>query len=748
MKHVLVWLATSAFSFGMSAQITVSNTQTPNQLVQNVLMGSGVTASNVMYNSSATNANVAQENVTFFDATGTIFPITSGVLLTTGKGIGAVGPNNSQSKTNSGTPTVTSDPHLSAIASGSVTNGAVLEFDFVPAGDSVSFRYIFGSEEYPEYSPSTYNDAFGFFIWGPGISGPYALAGYPAGGKNLALIPGTSTPVTINNVGDANNTQYYVYNEAIPPGSPPSTLTYGTAIQYDGTTVVLTALSGVQCGQTYHIKLAIGNVSDQGFDSGVFLEASSFSSDAIQIAVATVSGDSAVYEGCSGASIIFSRPADQVDSSLTVTYDLTGTANNGTDFNTLTSPITFNVGEDTVILTVSPIDDGANEGPEVLTITAYSVNQCGDTVVTSGEIWILDEPILDIIEQDTILQCKDDSVLVSAIPVGGIGTVSLSWSNGATGSPVYVSGSLNGDINYLVTMTDQCNNTFTDTLTVSVLQTLAIDTLIAGPSTCEPNGWVSATVSGATGVPLYTWNGPGADNPNEIDATVWQNLSSGWYYFTVQDNNCTENDSVFVDLLNPPDAQLTITPDNGCGPLQVTMTNSSQNADRYFWDFGNGQDLEINSTASQTQSYLTSSIIQLVAYQGSLCSDTAYATVFVGTCGCKDPNALNYNPLATFDNGNCNYPDPTVVAPNVFTPNGDGSNDLFFLNVTNAKSVELVILNRWGNVMFEMEGLNPAWNGKTESGIPVSSGVYFYKYVVKGYTDQELEGHGFIELIR
>lgn len=719
-------------------QIIVTNAQTPDQLVQNVLMGVGVTASNVTYNTSAASASVPQQNVSFFDATGTTFPITSGVLLTTGEGQGAVGPNNSGSQTDGGTPSVSSDPHLNAIASGDVENGAVLEFDFVPSGDTISFRYVFGSEEYPEFSPSSFNDAFGFFLWGPGISGPYALGGYPAGGANLALIPGTTTPVTINNIlpSDTN----YVNNA--------NGAAYGNAIQYDGTTKLFTAITGVQCGQTYHIKLAICNVGDQSWDSGVFLEASSFSSDAVQIAVATVSGDTAIYEGCSSANIIFTRPAGQVGTPLTVTYDIEGTAINGTDYNTLTSPITFNVGEDTVILSVSPIDDGVSEGPELITITAYSLNECGDTVVTSGDIWILDEPILSILEQDTIIQCKDDSVLVTAIPSGGVGNITLTWNNGEIGSPVYVSGDLFGSIDYYVTMTDQCNNTYTDTLTVEIAQTLKIDTLLSGPSTCEPTGYVSALTSGNTGVPLNMWTGPGPNNSNFIDATVWENLSSGWYYFTIQDNSCIENDSVFVDILNPPNAQLSVSPDNGCGPLQVTMTNTSENADSYYWDFGNGQTLDINSTDTQSQTYETSVTVMLVAKQGTQCADTTYASVYVGSCGCTDPNALNYNPLATIDNGDCQYPIPTVEAPNVFSPNGDNSNDLFFLNTTNATSIELVILNRWGNVVFESTGLNPAWNGKTGNGVLCDEGVYFYKYLVKGFNDQELEGHGFVQLFR
>ena len=141
--------------------------------------------------------------------------INNGLILTTGNASAAVGPNSGSSFTsnNPATSLVTSDPHLNDIAAGNVTNGVVLEFDFIPSGDTLVFNYMFGSDEYPEFSPSSFNDAFGLFLWGPGITGPFTLAGYPNGGANIATIPG-GIPVTINNVGDVSNTQYYVFNEA------------------------------------------------------------------------------------------------------------------------------------------------------------------------------------------------------------------------------------------------------------------------------------------------------------------------------------------------------------------------------------------------------------------------------------------------------------------------------------------------------------------------------------------------------
>ncbi|MFN5909905.1 MAG: choice-of-anchor L domain-containing protein, partial [Bacteroidota bacterium] len=712
-----------------------------------VLMGFGVTASNITINGNPALANAVQTNVSYFNAAGTTFPINSGVLLTTGVGTVAAGPNNGGGVSLPGTPSVSTDPHLNDIAAGSVTNGVVLEFDFVPAGDTISFKYIFGSEEYPEFSPSTFNDAFGFFLWGPGISGPYALGGFPAGGANLAVIPGTSTPVTINNVGDANNTQYYVFNDN---GS-----TYGTAIQYDGTTVLLTANASVQCGETYHIKLAICNVGDQGWDSGVFLEANSFSSEAVQIAVATVSGDTTVYEGCSDANFLFIRPETQLADTMIINYTVEGTATEGLDFNLLQNPITFLPGVDTVILNLTPTLDGIPDNAEYVTLTATTISECGDTIVSQGTLYIMDSIPFNITETDPLVLCADDSVLVTASATALFGPCTITWPDGSTGGSAYlpsVQGALTGSVDYVITATNTCGYSATDTVTITLNQTLAVDTLLSFPADCTPIGAVSAVITGATGVPNYNWTGPGPNSPNSWDASVWQNLSSGWYYFEVTDDVCEANDSVFVDILPPPVAQFQANPNDGCSPLQVLLTNNSQNASTFEWDFGNGNQVTLNNLNPQTQTYTENSIIRLIAIEGN-CADTAYVPVTISICGCTNPLAVNYNPLANYDDGSCLFPAPTVYVPNVFTPNNDNSNDLFFLTTTNTTRIELTILNRWGNVVYENSGPNPAWDGKVESGAFAEDGVYFVKYRVEGLpgTDgsvQFLEGHGFLHLVR
>lgn len=734
-----------------SQSIVVNTAQTPSQLVNNVLLGFGVTASNITINGSPLNANTPVSNITSFTNNNPAFPFNAGMLLTTGNGIGAQGPNSQTSSTNNNpaTTNVSTDPHLNAIANGTVTNGTVLEFDFVPSGDTMSFRYIFGSDEYPEFSPSTFNDAFGLFLWGPGISGPYALAGYPAGGANVAVLP-DGTPVTINNVGDATNTAYYVFNDN---GS-----TYGTAIQYDGTTVVLTAAASVQCNQTYHIKLAISNVGDQSYDSGVFLEAGSFVSDAVAVTVATVSGDTTIVEGCTDANFIFTRPSTQLDDTLIINYTITGDAVEGVDYNNLINPITFLPGEDSVVLNLIPTQDGITEGFESVIITVEIINPCNDTIFSSGTIYIGEGPIINISENDPLVLCATDSIPLFASALGGYAPYDYEWttiggSPAGTGDTILGSISQNGTVSYLITATDNCNFSGTDTVTITMNQTLAIDTMGTVPSTCQPTGVVWGLATGTTGVPAFNWTGPGANNPNFINASVWENIPSGWYYFTVTDNVCSVDDSVFVDLLDPPVASFSVSPLSGCSPLEVTITNSSQNGTAYLWNLGDGTSNTTTDLSGFTHVFTDSLMnqaytIQLIVQQGQFCADTAVVGVISTVCGCTNIEADNYNPNATVDDGSCIFPDPVIEAPNVLTPDGDQVNDVFDLDWLNLKSLRLVIMNRWGNVVYDEISEDLTVNVPSWDGGDAEDGVYFYRYEGIGIAGQPLEGHGFLHLIR
>jgi gliding motility-associated-like protein len=89
-----------------------------------------------------------------------------------------------------------------------------------------------------------------------------------------------------------------------------------------------------------------------------------------------------------------------------------------------------------------------------------------------------------------------------------------------------------------------------------------------------------------------------------------------------------------------------------------------------------------------------------------------------------------------------------VEVPNVFSPNGDDINEGYSLIVSNAKSIEAFIIDRWGNKIFEITDLNSKWDGKNPAGADAMEGVYFIKYKVIGFDNQRKEGHSFFHLKR
>lgn len=252
---ILLFLIGNFIPLISRAQLITNNSLNPQGLVQNILLGNGVTVSNVTYNGSP--VAIAQ-----FTAANTTLGINSGIVMTTGttlpNGDGPHGPNDASGAgvdNNMGGFNLLSQ----AIQGTQTYNAAILEFDFIPYADTIRFKYVFGSDEYPEFAPpnnTTYNDVFGFFISGPGITGF----------QNIAKLPNGAV-VSINNVNTITNAFYFVNNgdgNTAPYNQSPQ------YIQYDGFTKVLEAVSQVQCGQTYHLILAIADVGDGQWDSGIF----------------------------------------------------------------------------------------------------------------------------------------------------------------------------------------------------------------------------------------------------------------------------------------------------------------------------------------------------------------------------------------------------------------------------------------------------------------------------------------------
>ncbi|WP_445719283.1 choice-of-anchor L domain-containing protein [Flavobacterium sp.] len=312
-RIVLVSFILTLSMFNSFAQITINNTlYTPTQLVDGVLVPStsGTVISNVQFRGVYNNSSRYQVGY-FSTATTTLAQMgfSNGIVLTTGNtstiplALGS-NPRASQMATayTSGTPgelrqTGTPAPpiiqDLDVLAGASnYFNGAILEFDFVPVENSVSFRYVFGSEEYSDnsgfinYQCSTYNDKFGFLISGPGIVGGQ---GFSNNARNIARL-GNGSEVSINSVnsgvvgssGGAPSAANCLAANAAWIQNTPTAEYLGTidGTQLNGNTRILTASqTGLTPGQTYHIKLIITDVGDATYDSVVYIEAGSFTTE-------------------------------------------------------------------------------------------------------------------------------------------------------------------------------------------------------------------------------------------------------------------------------------------------------------------------------------------------------------------------------------------------------------------------------------------------------------------------------------
>lgn len=218
---------------------------------------------------------------------------------------------------------------------GAPHNSAVLEFDFVPNSTGVSFEFIFASEEYEEWMGSGFNDVFGFFVSGVNISGPFSN-----NGVNIAIVPNSNTPISINTINQNTNSQYYIQNVCNLPNNPPG-CPNGCCpcpkpdFQYDGfTTTMIASIDGLECNETYHMRIGITNVSDDKVGSAVFLKAGSFQNNFVAGPVhfepnIVCEGDQMTLwvEGDPGYEYVWTDALGQVvsnDQSFTITASPTG----------------------------------------------------------------------------------------------------------------------------------------------------------------------------------------------------------------------------------------------------------------------------------------------------------------------------------------------------------------------------------------------------------------------------------------
>ncbi|MCX6248832.1 MAG: choice-of-anchor L domain-containing protein [Bacteroidetes bacterium] len=497
-------------SGSLHAQLTVvqgaAMNLTPLQLVQQYLVGAGITISNATYNGSSD--TIRSNQIGTFSTSGTAnlqLGLSGGVLMTSGRANVAIGPNNS---TGAGfNASGSGDPDLNIISNSSTHDKCVLEFDFVPQYDTVRFRYVFGSEEFYEFCHQ-FNDAFGFFLSGPGISGTFSNNSI-----NIALMPGSlSEPVTINNICADDLTNWHNAG--------------GLYYQYDGITHVFTAWHVVTPCQTYHIKLAVADAVDFEYDSGVFLEENSFSSPGVTIVTGnTVPAlGNVAYEGCNDIAVNF-RLSSVLSYAVTINYIVSGTAVNGADYSQIPDFVVFPAGSDSVNVIIHPVFDNIPEGRRSVILTLDQITCTGLPVADT--VWIDDYSLMSLKPLRDTTVCEGYPVSYAAIRTGGMPPYLYQWSISPLNDSIITVVPPVGNNTVILNVNDVCNNVVTQTAFLNVNPT---PLSYAGSTVTIPNGTsttLNGAASGGSGNYGFSWTSipPGF-------TSALQSPSTGNLYFT------------------------------------------------------------------------------------------------------------------------------------------------------------------------------------------------------------------------
>jgi gliding motility-associated-like protein len=617
--------------YQVRAQLTVSDSLGVNELIE-TLIGSGVDVFNLNITCDTTFA------LREFDGNAANLGLGRGLLMSTGLADSAIGPNTSPSASLGGALGAPGYAPLDVLSGQTTFDACVIEFDIIPYCDSIGIRYIFASDEYHEFVASStggiaVNDAFAFFISGPGFPG--ALPG-----QNIALVPGTTTPVSINNINNG-------YSMAGSPSTGPCTnCAYfvdnvgGTTVEYDGFTTPLLAAAAVTPCQTYHITLAIADASDGIYDSGVFIEAAGIGCVTPQLQLGSLDnlgGVNGVYvEGCLNTGLLTFTLAQPLPD--TVGYGLTygGTATMGADYQTLPDTLIFPAGQTTILLPFTLFQDPLVEGQETLVISFEDSTLCGTVFRDSIVLYLRDAPQASV--SDTFLCGGVDSLPIGDFPA--IPGYTYAWSPGGNLSdttasqPLLSLSNLSPNIDTqlfvltVIAYPGQCEARDTGQFVISpdLAGQVTIDPLSACANDSLLFGFVSA-IDSLT--PLFWDFGDGTQSTLAIPSHSY-GLSGTYPVTLLISDQLGCQDSVVDSMQVQPDPDVTFLADDVCaGQASVfVLPNGPQSGVSYLWDFGDGSTIDIPAPThlyAQPDTYA----VTLVATNAFGCRDTATVPVVV-----------------------------------------------------------------------------------------------------------------------
>jgi gliding motility-associated-like protein len=356
------------------------------------------------------------------------------------------------------------------------------------------------------------------------------------------------------------------------------------------------------------------------------------------------------------------------------------------------------------------------------TVTGTDLNGCVNTAQV--DISINSLPLIFTSPDTTV--CSADTLKLTA---GG--ALTYVWDNGiGAGANHNVFPTVNTTYTVVGTDANGCSNSSLVNVIIN-----GLPTVIASNDTIICNG-ASATIS-ASGTVIYNWdNGLGLGPVKTVSP-----ITNTTYIVTgIDANGCRDTDQVTVSVISctPPTADLTASDTsiciNDCVDFTDLTSNSPTNWTWYF--FGSSTANSINQNPTNVCYTAVGSFDVALVVNNAFGSDSIFFDNYITVDSC----IVSPTPIDTV------VPEPIVVVPNVFTPNNDGQNDLFKVGGTGIKELTIVVYNRWGQVVFETNQINAGWDGRTNSGIEVPEGTYFY--VIEVTTTTKETYTGYVTLIR
>lgn len=435
----------------------------PSSLASSIISqfaGQGIQISNVQF--TGYNLNIASEirDIGMFNSQNTSLGIDSGIILTSGFLVPPFGLGVPASTTADFVKNTDGDSLLNTLITPYHTvNAVILEFDFVPNGDSIKFNYIFASDEYNQDVCNANNDVFAFHISGAGI----------VGNQNIAIIPGTSLPVSVNSVNNGNAGGFWPPSNCISLAYSQYFVdhTADTNFIFNGATTVLTASAPTIPCETYHLRFAIADGGDTYENSAVFLVANSFNSEPIQIVPSVSYGgpDTLLYEACGYATLVIKRTYN-IQDTKTYSIQYSGTASYGVDYSNAPLTITMLPGQMYDTIQITPFGDALVDNGETLIVSVGDTLCSGDYFLSDITLLINEKQGLEInISPDGGKFC--DSVEFASIVSEAIDPIHYNWSpSGSNDSSLTFFN--DGNQTIILTVTDACGQIASDTVLVQM----------------------------------------------------------------------------------------------------------------------------------------------------------------------------------------------------------------------------------------------------------------------------------------